>query len=53
MGKKIKAKAPKSAETKDLEPKDVKAVQAGKAGADQQPYLKMTMENVVVSNFQP
>ena len=53
MAKKIKAKAPKRVETKDLESKDVKAVQAGKAGADQQPYLKMTLENVMVSNFQP
>jgi hypothetical protein len=39
MGKKIKAKAPKSAATKDLEPKDVKDVKGGllmrKAGKEQ------------------
>ncbi len=29
MAKKIKAKAPKSVETKDLEPKDVKDVKGG------------------------
>jgi hypothetical protein len=30
MGKKIKTKAPKSVETKDLEPKGVKDVKGGK-----------------------
>ena len=49
MAKKSKAKAPKSVAANDAEPKDVKAVQAGKAGTDQQQYLKMTMENVLVS----
>ena len=52
MAKKSKAKAPKSVAANDAEPKDVKAVQAGKAGADQQPYLKMTMENVLVRKHQ-
>jgi type VI protein secretion system component Hcp len=33
MAKKIKAKAPKSAATKDLEPKDVKDVKGGKVVA--------------------
>ena len=37
MAKKSKAKAPKSVETRDLEPKDVKDVKGGrKAGGIQQ-----------------
>jgi hypothetical protein len=49
MAKKIKAKAPKSAETKDLEPKNVKDVQGGKAGTGQQDYLKITLKDILVS----
>jgi hypothetical protein len=53
MAKKIKAKAPKSVETKDLEPKDVKDVKGGRTtGGTQQQYLKVEFEEVKVSSYQ-
>ncbi len=53
MAKKSKAKAPKSVAAKDLEPKDVQDVKgARKAGEKPVEYLKVEMENVLVSNYQ-
>ena len=49
MAKKSKAKAPKSVETKDLEPKDVKDVKGGrKAGTDQPEYVTVTIKEGLI-----